>query len=297
MATAFKTAPVAAATRKIIHRTRGNGHGNIVRLMSPSDLGEHLKPFVFLDLFAGDMRQLAASMPLHPHSGIATITVFTEGDVRFEDPEAGKGTIGFGGVEWMRAGGGVWHGKELSAGQSALMQGFQLWIALPPELENGPVDSQYLEAGQIPIVGPARVILGKHGGAQSPVRAPDGVNYLMVRLGAGETWTYSPEPGHSVGWLAVAQGSVSAALQIDKGDMVLFEQGEGDITLEAGEHGATFVLGSAIPHEHPLHLGYYSVHTTAEALEQGERRIEEIAQRLRAQGPGTNSAGGVPVFR
>lgn len=50
-------------TRTIVHRTRGHGHAPIVRLMSPSDLGEHLKPFVFLDLFEADMRALAGSIP------------------------------------------------------------------------------------------------------------------------------------------------------------------------------------------------------------------------------------------
>ena len=54
-------------TRRIVHRTRGHGHGPIVRLMSPSDLGEELKPFVFLDLFEADMRALAGGMPVHPH--------------------------------------------------------------------------------------------------------------------------------------------------------------------------------------------------------------------------------------
>src|SRR5438093_3841342 len=101
-------------TRAIVHRTRGYGHGPIVRLMSPSDLGEHLKPFVFLDLFQADARALAGSIPVHPHSGIATVTVFTEGNVTFDDPHAGHGTIGYGGVEWVRAGKGMWHGKELS---------------------------------------------------------------------------------------------------------------------------------------------------------------------------------------
>src|SRR6266404_2218642 len=81
--------------RKIVHRTRGYGHGPIVRLMSPSDLGEELKPFVFLDLFEADMRNLAGSMPVHPHSGIATVTVFTNGDVTFDDPHLGHGTLGW----------------------------------------------------------------------------------------------------------------------------------------------------------------------------------------------------------
>jgi redox-sensitive bicupin YhaK (pirin superfamily) len=85
--------PVMHPHRRIAYRTRGRGHGPIVRLMSPSDLGEITKPFVFLDLFESDMRLMANAMALHPHSGIATVTVLTKGDVRFEDPHAGEGAI------------------------------------------------------------------------------------------------------------------------------------------------------------------------------------------------------------
>lgn len=187
-------------TRSIVHKTSGRGHGPIVRLMSPGDLGEVVKPFVFLDLFAAEAA-FAGSMPLHPHSGIATITVITEGDFRFDDPTSGQGHIGYGGVEWMRAGGGVWHGKELSAGHSERVKGFQLWIALPAELENGPVDSQYIEAANMPSAGPARPILGEYSGVKSPVRAPDGITYLLVTLQPGERWTFTrPQARRSPGW-------------------------------------------------------------------------------------------------
>ncbi len=71
--------------REIVYRTRGHTHGPITRLMSPSDLGEILKPFVFLDLAGFDGR--FAPMPMgfgwHPHSGIATVTVMLEGAVRY----------------------------------------------------------------------------------------------------------------------------------------------------------------------------------------------------------------------
>jgi hypothetical protein len=79
--------------------------------MSPSDLGQQLKPFVFLDLFEADLRALAGNMPVHPHSGIATVTVVTEGDATFDDPHVGHGTLGYGGVESVRAGRGMWHGE------------------------------------------------------------------------------------------------------------------------------------------------------------------------------------------
>lgn len=283
--------------RRVIHVSAGRGHGDILRLMSPSDLGEHLKPFVFLDLFAGDMRLMQQAMPIHPHSGIATVTVFTEGDVRFDEPHAGTGTLDFGAVEWMRAGGGVWHGKELSAGNSERIQGFQLWVALPPELENGPVDGQYVEADRMPKVGPATVVLGTYDDAVSPIRSPDGMNYLLVRLSAGETWSYSPPPEHTVGWAAVAKGAIDLGTTVNPGQIAILEDGAGSIGVTAGEDGATFVIGSSVPHDHPLHLGYYSVHTTAEALALGEARIAELGERLQQEGDRRTDTGTVPVYR
>lgn len=287
-----------ALPRRIARRTRGHGHGPIVRLMSPSDLGEVLKPFVFLDLFEGDMRLMQDAMQLHPHSGIATVTVFTRGDVRYDDPEAGRGSLTYGGVEWMRASGGVWHGKEIAAGDSAAVQGFQLWVALPPELENEVPDSQYVEAPQMSQAGPAHVIVGAYEGAVSPVRAPGGLNYLLVTLRPGERWTYSPPRGHTVGWLALAQGSLSADGVLRAGDMAIYEDGEADIVLTAaGAEDAIFVLGSAVAHDHPLHFGYYSVHTTAEALAQGEARIAELYRELMKAGDRRTRSGTTPVYR
>jgi redox-sensitive bicupin YhaK (pirin superfamily) len=265
--------------------------------MSPSDLGQMVKPFVFLDLFEVDAR-MGMDMPIHPHSGIATITVFTKGDVRFDDPGSGQGTITYGGVEWSRAGGGMWHGKELSPGRSPHFQGFQLWVALPPELENGPSESQYLEASEMKCAGPAYVIVGEHDDAASPVRAPNGFNYLLVTLKPGESWRYEPPRGHSVAWLAVAQGELDAGESMSAGEMVVFDPAEAPIRLTAsGDTDAVFVLGSAVPHPHELHLGYYSVHTSAEALERGERRIAELGAKLAAAGDRRTSSGSTPVFR
>ena len=272
-------------TGKIIHRTRGHRHGPITRLMSPSDLGEELKPFVFLDLFDFDARS-AGGMPLHPHSGIATVTVLVEGEFRFDDPTSGTGSIRPGGVEWMRAGSGVWHGKEMSPGSEPRIKGFQLWLALPPELENGSVDSQYLEAAVIPGAGPAKVILGNYAGKTSPVRAPDGITYLLATLKPGEHWDYQAPEAHGGVWIAAATGSLRIGDEgIDAGEMVLLERSHDAISLVAGEHGAVFVLGSAIPHPHDLVLGYYSVHTNPEALRQGEDRIVALKALLDETGP------------
>jgi redox-sensitive bicupin YhaK (pirin superfamily) len=124
----------ARAERKVIERTRGSGRGLIVRLMSPSDLGQHLKPFVFLDQVDADS-SVARGMNLHPHSGVATVTVLTEGNLRFDKGKWGVGVLDYGGVEWMRAGSGIWHGDEYQPGSTPRFKGFQLWVALPAALE------------------------------------------------------------------------------------------------------------------------------------------------------------------
>ncbi len=280
----------------IVHRTRGSQHGPITRLISPSDLGQVLKPFVFLDLFSfASARPL--NLPLHPHSGIATVTVVTEGHFRFSDPVSGEGVIAPGGVEWMRAGGGVWHGKEMTAGREPWIRGFQLWLALPPAFENGPMEAQYIEAEAMPSVGPARVIIGRHDAAQSPVRAFDGVNYLLVTLKPGERWDYAVPADHENLFVAVASGRLGVdEVWLEAGELAILAADDATVRFKGhGQEPTAFVLGSAAPHAHDLILGYYSVHTTPQALAAGEARIETLRRRLEAEGAFA-SDGASPVF-
>jgi len=273
-----KSPPLRLA-RPIIRRTRGRTRGPVTRLMSPSDFGEILKPFVFLDLF--DHEGPPFNGALHPHSGIATLTYVAEGAVSYIDPDNVRGTLPTGGVEWMQAGRGMWHGGGLD--KAGRTRGFQLWIALPPELELGPVVSIYQAPEDVPQAGPARVLLGTYESASSAIESPSPINYLAVRLKAGERWRYQPPAGHTVLWTAVASGVVSAPDELRHGDLAAFEPSDEPVEFEALTD-AEFVLGSAAPHEHDLILGYYSVHTTPTALRDGEAQILSIGERLAQEG-------------
>ena len=239
-----------------------------------------LKPFVFLDLFDNGGKPIGG-FGLHPHSGIATLTYIAEGSVGYEDTTGAEGVLEAGAVEWMQAGGGVWHGG--GGGRPGRTRGFQLWVALPPGLELGPSTSLYQSARDIPVVGPARVLLGSHAGAASAIPAPSPINYLAVTLAAGERWTYRPPQGHSVLWIAVGKGAVAAPGAVEEGEIAVFEPGR-DAVEFAARTDAEFVLGSAVPHEHDLVLGYYSVHTSPEALRDGEAHIASIRDRLVQEG-------------
>jgi redox-sensitive bicupin YhaK (pirin superfamily) len=274
----FKSPPPSLA-RAIVQRTRGRTHGPVTRLMSPSDLGEILKPFVFLDLF--DHQGAPFDGPVHPHSGIATLTYVAEGAVSYIDPDDVRGTLPASGVEWMQAGRGMWHGGGLN--KAGRTRGFQLWIALPPELELGPTISLYQAPEDVPQHGPARILLGRCGPASSAIASPSPINYLAVRLKAGERWRYQPPAGHTVLWAAIAAGVLSAPDELRHGDLAAFEASSQSVEFEALTD-TEFVLGSAAPHQHDLVLGYYSVHTSPDALRDGEAHISTIKQRLVQEG-------------
>src|SRR6201999_4409759 len=214
-------APAAAADRRVVFRSRGRSHGYITRLMSPGDLGEVLKPFVFLDLFDNQGDRFP-TFGLHPHSGLATLTYVAEGSVSYEDTNGATGILRAGGVEWMRAGKGVWHSG--GAGDPGLTRGFQLWVALPPHLELGESESLYQSAADIPMIGPARVLLGSYGGAANAIAPPSDITYLAVALKAGETWRYDPPAGHTALWLAMGKGAVAVPDVLDHGEIVVFDR-------------------------------------------------------------------------
>jgi len=271
---------VTAGPRRIAFRASGSQHGPITRLVSPSDVGELIKPFVFLD--HGEIEPTGEPLfGIHPHSGIATLTVVLSGGISYEDTTGKRGQVTAGGLEWMKAGNGVWHDGGATPGVP--MRFYQLWVALPASQENSPAESQYIPPEAVQEDGPVRVLLGRYGRASSPIRAPKGINYFHVRLKDGEKWRYVPPVGHNVAWLSVDEGRLRSSEAIHAGQLAVFEETGGAIELQA-DGVTSFVIGSAIKHPHRLVLGKYSVHTNAEALAQGEGEIRRIGQRLHAEG-------------
>jgi redox-sensitive bicupin YhaK (pirin superfamily) len=277
---------VRSRARRIVHRTSGQTHGPITRLMSPGDLGELVKPFVFLDYF--EMESAGGpGMADHPHSGLATHTTLLDGGFAYRDSTGKSGILERGSVEWMQAGGGVWHGGDPSPG--ARIRGYQLWVALPPHLELAPAESHYLAPSAVPGDGRVRVLLGQYEEMRSALPHVSPLTYLHVRLHDGETWRYQPPAGHDVAWLAANEGRLhplgSEAVAGVRKQMVVFEDGGEGIDMRA-EGETELVIGSAVRHPHDLVCGYYSVHTSDDALVRGESGYRRIAPEYRRIAPG-----------
>ena len=270
---------LSRATRWVALRTRGRAHGPLVRLVSADEIGEIIKPFVFLDLVDSPVGFGQPGSGWHPHSGIATLTLAMDGRGHYVESLGHEGTTLPGDVEWMSAGRGVWH----SGYAQPPVKGFQLWVALPPERELSSAFSQHVSSADIPADGPARVLLGRSGNAISPIDAPPGINFFDVSLRAGQRWTFQPPPRHGLGWIAVMDGSLLTPDPVEKGELAVFDPSDTAIEFEALAD-ARFVFGTAAPYPHELHLGRYSVHTNREALAEGEREITRIGRDLQARG-------------
>lgn len=269
----------SSKTRIIVHRFSGNTRGPITRFFSPTDLGEYLKPFVFLEMADYLPINGEYGFGLHPHSGIATLSLMIEGESTYLDTTGKQGILSAGGMEWMRAGNGVWHAGGPVPGQR--VRAVQLWIALSADEETGSAHSCYLSPAEIPVDGPVRVLLGNYGTARSTIEEPTLMNYFAVQLSDGEHWRYLPPAGHTVTWVAVSTGKLVANGLIHAGELAVFDESEGAIDF-LGSGDTMFVLGSAEKHPHDLITSGNSVHTSFASLATGEATIEGLRLSLLA---------------
>ncbi|CAB3752150.1 pirin family protein [Paraburkholderia humisilvae] len=268
------------AARTIFLRTKGRTDGPSTRLASPSDIGQSIKPFVLVDRI-----ELNSLTPLnfqpHPHSGIATLTALLDGGLQIVNSKGKPQMLTPGAIEWMQAGRGTWHGGPVTP--TGVVRGYQLWIALPPELELSEPYETFLPADQIPLEGPARVLLGQYNGVESPLPISMPMTYLHVELNAGEHWRYDPPQGHDVLWIAVYSGALHAGERVEAGEMIVFSASEHGVDFVADDN-CGFMLGSAQRSPFDVVEGYYSVHTNAAALQFGELEIARVGAQMRIEG-------------
>lgn len=262
-------------------RTRGVAVGPVIRLVSPEDLGEILKPFVFLDL-ADIPPGPANAMRWHPHSGIGTLTIILRGQSEYRETTGVHGGLRPGGIEWMASGRGMWHTAAAVGNEN--LQGFQVWLLLPPGSDLQPSASMYLTDAEVPRKDGVRVILGAWEGVRSPIAAPPETTLLDASIPSGGRWTFAPPHGQEICWLALYSGVLRCgSLEACAGDLLVFEDGPLPVEFDSDE-GAGFIIGSAQRSPYPLHVGRHSVHVSAKALAEGEAEIARLGAELRDRG-------------
>ena len=257
--------------RRIALLRSGRRNGSITRFITPWDVGELTRPFVFLgysERASGPQLLLGAPPP----SGIATLTLVLSGALTFQDASGTRGTLTAGGYQWIMRGQQESHAGGQVGGSR--LRALQLWLGLPLSRGNSPAESQRVAAHQVQEEGTVRVVLGQFGQARSRlVSAPPDINYFHVRLKEGQHWRYTAPEGHNVTWLAVDRGALTLreGERVHQEQLAVFGDSPGAIEVRAADN-TSFVLGSARRSSHPVVLdGESSTDTTLASREETPR--------------------------
>ena len=267
------------------------GHA-IHRVLATEELRHRLSPFVFLDHFDVSVDH-QWGFDWHPHSGVATVTYVLSSDLDHADTSGAGGRVPEGSVQWMAAGNGIWHKEYYRPGADHRVSGLQMWIALPPDLENGPIDYQHAEATALPVEGTTQVLVGHYGGTSSPIKAPVEFNYFNVALREDQHWRYQPPANHDVAWLYMLNGSaIASGTEVPEKTLAVFVAGEEPLDVAAIDDDAQFVVGTAPKNHNPIVAQGGSMHTSSDAMRSGQQRIAKIRKELLGRNAGGSSRTG-----
>lgn len=285
-------------TRKAVPTMEGAGV-KLHRAFGFHDPSE-LDPFLLFDDFRNENPQdYIKGFPWHPHRGIETITYVLSGSVAHGDSLGNTGTLGAGDVQWMTAGSGILHQEMPHGNARGQMHGFQLWGNLPAAQKMTAPRYQDVTSADIPEVidddgTRVKVIVGTFWGKTGPV---DGIaadpQYLDVTIPPGVKKTFRIDTYRRAfayvfeGAAAFADASDPTGVLLEKeiagqevnirdlsGDRTLIRFGTGDeISVQAGEQGARFLLISGAPIDEPVAWHGPIVMNTQDELAQAMRDL------------------------
>jgi redox-sensitive bicupin YhaK (pirin superfamily) len=260
------------------------GDGFPVRtVFSSESLGRHISPFLMLD-YALPTRFEPTERPRgvgqHPHRGFETVTIAYQGELEHRDSAGAGGLIGPGDVQWMTAAAGILHEEFHSKAftrDGGTLEMAQLRVNLRAKDKNAAAGYQTLLNRDIPSVdlpngtGRVRVIAGHYAGQAGPARTFSPMDVWDVRLRDGSTTALALSESRSVA-VIVLRGTVRIddAETARDGQLVLFDQGTGQISIDASTDATLLVL-SGEPIDEPVVAYGPFVMNTADEIRQAQR--------------------------
>ncbi|RDY61596.1 pirin family protein [Flagellimonas nanhaiensis] len=139
----------------IEERSRDIGDFIVGRLI-PFRKKRMIGPFIFIDHMGPTQLGPTKYMDVdqHPHIGLSTLTFMLEGEILHQDSLGTYQPIKPGSVNWMTAGKGVTHTERtpgaLRNGTTFTAHGYQIWVALPKELEEMEPEFHHIEGDKLP---------------------------------------------------------------------------------------------------------------------------------------------------
>lgn len=277
----------------IEERSRDIGDFMVGRLI-PFRKKRMVGPFIFIDHMGpseiGPDNYLDVDQ--HPHIGISTLTFLLEGEITHEDSLGTHQVITPGSVNWMVAGKGVTHTERtpehLRDGSKHKLHGYQIWVALPKDLEFIEPEFHHLSRTDLPAWsdGPADFVLvaGEGFGKRSPLPVHSELFMVEVRVKEDYQLQLDGQLAGEIG-ICIVEGSIQACEHhLDAGNMLVSKTDNAcNLTMKAGTH--IFLFGGK-PFAEERHILWNWVATSKETLKQAK---EDWANKKFPKVPGDDS--------
>ncbi|MFH8254077.1 pirin family protein [Streptomyces roseolus] len=145
----------------------------------------------------------------HPHIGLQTVSWLFSGEIEHRDSLGSHAAVRPGEINLMTGGHGIAH-SEVSAPDTTVLHGVQLWVALPDAHRDTPRDFVHHAPRPVRVDGAElRVFLGTLAGDTSPVATFTPLLGAELLLDPGATVTLAVDPAFEHGLL------------VDEGDLTL----------------------------------------------------------------------------
>ena len=251
----------------IEERSRDIGDFLVGRLL-PFRKKRMVGPFIFIDHMGPSEIKKGKYMDVdqHPHIGLSTLTFMLEGELMHRDSMGTVQRISPGSVNWMVAGSGVTHTErtpeDLRNETSFIAHGYQIWVALPKELEDITPEFHHLDASALPSwedqSAKFKLVAGKGFGKTSPL--PVHSDLFMIEITATNDYNLNvtDQLTGEIG-ICVVSGSVKTCGEEIKAGNMLVSKSENtcDILLTPDTHILLFG-GQQFPEERHIYWNFVS---------------------------------------
>ncbi|MBO0323237.1 pirin family protein [Muricauda sp. CAU 1633] len=267
----------------IEERSRDIGDFLVGRLI-PFRKKRMIGPFIFIDHMGptelGPARYMDVNQ--HPHLGLSTLTFMLEGEIMHEDSLGTQQRIKPGSVNWMTAGKGVTHTertpKDMRDGTIFTAHGYQIWVALPKELEEMEPEFHHIDGNDLPKwtddTAEFTLVAGKGYGKESPV--PVHSELFMVEVKTEESYSLNVN-GKLKGeiGICIVEGSIEACGEVvEKGNILVSKvEDTCNIILRPKTHLLLFG-GEPFPEERHIYWNFVS---------SGKEKIEAAKEAWRSK--------------
>ncbi|AXT59485.1 pirin family protein [Aquimarina sp. AD10] len=263
----------------IEERSRDIGDFLVGRLI-PFRKKRMVGPFIFIDHMGPTTIKKGHYMDVdqHPHIGLSTLTYMLDGELMHEDSIGTHQRISPGSVNWMVAGKGVTHTErtpnDLRDGSEFIAHGYQIWVALPKELEDIAPEFHHINASDLPSWKDKettfRLIAGTGYGKTSPLPVHSELFMIEIKSKTAYELEIKGQLRGEIGICIVKGAIIACNDRIENGNMLVSKTEDScAITLEPNTH---ILLFGGVPFPEERHIYWNFVSTSKDKIETAKQR-------------------------